>query len=345
MPLISPGSALSDLPQYPAGTSFGPDIDGAHRVLLSDAPEEHKRAAFLEWAARHQPCVFGRLATKAGPAARGVRMNICWIGDDVLDAGAEAVAERIAADRGTWKEQAATGSTSAFLIVFNSRRLAWALPGPELTAVCLDLASLYLVEHAPIRPDLIYTEAIPLRDRDGGLRLFKGSVQLFHTGAHLRRHHDRRIPGGAMISVNGPGHYANSLVAQGLCPSLAESAPMVRRLAARSIGAGGLGDDRARSTTWHREGPPGERDSARWFAAAYHLDVLIQSGVVDNPALRTGPCPPEDMWSWLHLDYIDARPTTPEDRTHGWFHGVPDTDLHRNPWPPVRPVDAPDFNY
>ncbi len=92
---------------------------------------------------------------------------------------------------------------------------------------------------------MIYTEAIPLRGCDGVLRLFKASVQLFHTGAHLRRHHDRRIPGGAMISVTAPGHYANSLVTQGLYTDLTESTQMVRRLAARSIGAGGLGDDRA----------------------------------------------------------------------------------------------------
>ncbi|MGV9675702.1 hypothetical protein ACWDSJ_10530 [Nocardia sp. NPDC003482] len=349
MPQISANSPLAELdrlPSYPAGTSFGGDIDEAHRVLLSGASEERKRAVFLEWVARHQPCVFGRLATKGGRAARGLDLTVCWIGDDVLDAGAQAVAERIAADRRAWKLVAAEGLSSAFLVVFNSRRLAWAVPGPELRGVCAELAALYLTECAPIEADVIYTEAIPLRDRRGALRMFKGSVQLFHTGAHLRRHHDRRIPGGVMISVNGPGHYANSPVTQGLCADLAEAAPMVRRLAARSIGAGGLGDDRALSTTWHRE-CPGGRDAARWFSAAYHLDVLIQSGVVDDPSLRTGPCPAEQVWSWLHLDYIDARPTTAADRTHGWFHGIPvsDREIHINPWPPVVPVDAPDFNY
>ncbi|WKG07842.1 hypothetical protein QX204_22510 [Nocardia sp. PE-7] len=47
--------ALSELPQYPAGTSFGPDIDAAHEVLLSDAGVDTKREAFLAWVARHQP--------------------------------------------------------------------------------------------------------------------------------------------------------------------------------------------------------------------------------------------------------------------------------------------------
>lgn len=339
--------ALADLDRYPVGTSFGPDIDAANEILLSDADEAVKRAVFLDWAARHQPCVFGRMATKSGTSARGLAMNLCWIGEELLAAGPRAVTARIAADRLRWKEHAASGRSSAFLVIFNSRLLAHARPGPAFARLCTELASLYLTELAPIEPDVIYTEAIPLRGRDGVLRLFKGSVQLFHTGAHLRRHHDRRVPGGVMISVNGPGHYANSLVVQGLCADLTESAPMVRRLAARSIGTGGLGDDRALSTTWHRDGRPSERDSARWFAAAYHLDVLVQSEVLSDPSLRIGRCPAHEQWSWLHLDYIDARPTTPADRTHGWFHGVAvaEHDLHANPWRPVTPIDAPDFNY
>ncbi|MEV0856075.1 hypothetical protein [Nocardia fluminea] len=336
---------LSELPQYPAGTSFGSDIDAVNEVLLSDTDEQTKRAAFLDWAARHQPCVFGRMATKVGAAARGLAMNLCWIDEHVLAGGPHAIAERIAADRRAWKEQAARGKSSAFLVIFNSQRLAHARPCPEFARLCTELASLYLPELAPVLPDVIYTEAIPLRGHDGVLRLFKGSVQLFHTGAHLRRHHDRRIPGGVMISVNGPGHYANSLVTQGLCADLSESAPMVRRLAARSIGAGGLGDERALSTTWHRD--LATRDTTRWFSAAYHLDVLVQSDVVSDPRPRTGPCPAHEQWSWLHLDYIDARETFPADATHGWFHGVPIPEhaLHHNPWLPVVPIDAPDFNY
>ncbi|MFI8974914.1 hypothetical protein ACIGO9_18650 [Nocardia asteroides] len=346
-PIDSLADALSALPQFPPGTSFGPDIDAANAVLLSDAAVTVKQAAFLEWVARHQPCVFGRIATKSGPAARGLAMTLCWVDDSVLAAGPAVVAARIAAARRAWKQLAADGRSSAFLVVFNSARLAYARPSAELVRLCTVLASLYLTESAPIRTDVIYTEAIPLRGSDGVLRLFKGSVQLFHTGAHLRRHHDRRMPGGVMISVNGPGHYANSLVTRGLCPHLEQAAPQVRRMAARSIGAGGLGSTQAVSTTWHRDPDPAARDTARWFSAAYHLDVLVQSDVVADPRRRTGPCPPAQVWSWLHLDYITARATTATDRTHGWFHGSAVTEdlLQHNPWPPVLPVDDPDFNY
>ncbi len=338
---------LDRLPRFPPGTSYGPDIDAANQVLLSAAPEEAKRAAFLDWVTRHQPCVFGRVATKSGAAAKGLGMTLCWIDDSTMDAGWAAVAARIADARRGWKEQAALGESSAFLIMFNSARLAHARPSQELVRLSADLASLYLVEWAPVQPDVIYTEAIPLRGKDGVLRVFKASVQLFHTGAHLRRHHDRRVPGGLLISVNGPGHYANALVARGQFDSLRDSVPLVRRMAARSIGAGGLGSDDASSTTWHRDVCSAERDTARWFSAAYHLDVLVQSEVVGDPSPRTGPCPSHEVWSWLHLDYIDAHETTAADRTHGWFHGTAITEdaLHHNPWPPVVPVDAPDFNY
>ncbi|ONF75010.1 hypothetical protein [Amycolatopsis keratiniphila] len=69
--------------------------------------------------------------------------------------------------------------------------------------------------------------------------------------------------------------------------------------------------------------------------------------VVGDLSGRTGSCPPDQVWSWLHLDYIDARKTTPADDTHGWFHGtaIADDAMHDNPWSPVVPVDASDFNY
>ncbi|MFJ2668879.1 hypothetical protein ACIO14_31480 [Nocardia fluminea] len=84
---------------------------------------------------------------------------------------------------------------------------------------------------------------------------------------------------------------------------------------------------------------------AEWRRAI--LDVLVQSDVVSDPRARTGPCPAHEQWSWLHLDHIGARETSPTDPTHGWFHRVPipERALHRNPWLPVVPIDAPDFNY
>ncbi|MGW5918803.1 hypothetical protein ACWFPY_07400 [Nocardia fluminea] len=131
---------LSELPQYPAATSFGSDIDAVNEILLSDTDEQTKRAAFLDWAARHQPCVFGRMATKVGTPARGLAMDLCWIDEQVLAAGPHAIAERTAADRRIWKEQAARGKSSAFLVIFNSRCLAHARPGPDRATTPIPLS-------------------------------------------------------------------------------------------------------------------------------------------------------------------------------------------------------------
>lgn len=66
-------------PSIRPGHRSAPDIDATNELLLSDADEDAKRAAFLDWTARHQPCVFGRIATKSGTPARGLAMNLCWI--------------------------------------------------------------------------------------------------------------------------------------------------------------------------------------------------------------------------------------------------------------------------
>jgi hypothetical protein len=79
------------------------------------------------------------------------------------------------------------------------------------------------VENAPLQPDTIYTEAIPLR-RDGGFGVFKGGINVFYSGAHRTLNHDRRVPGGILISVNSPGHLANSLVSRGMVSSIPRSA-------------------------------------------------------------------------------------------------------------------------
>ncbi|SCG40332.1 hypothetical protein [Micromonospora coxensis] len=352
-------AVLRDLPQLPAGVSFGADIDAAHEVLLRpDSTEAQRRAALHRWLARSQPCLFGRLATRqddGARASRGLGMDVCWIDDDDLSRGLDAVTGKVQRARRRWKDRAVTGHSSAFLIMFNSRRLAYAAPGPELAAAALTLAGTYLVEHAPIRPDVIYTEAVPLRHPDGALRVYKASAQLFHTSAHLRRHHDRRVPGGLLISMNAPGHYAQALVARGLMPDLTEAMAFVRRMALRSIGAGGIGHPRATGSSWRNPAPhavdggcPRDGFDPDRYSATYQIDVLVQPEVITDARVRTdGSWAPEEIWPSLHLDYLDPAPTDPGSPEHGWVHGldVDETARHDNPWPAWPAVNAPDFDY
>src|SRR6185369_2677400 len=116
------------------------------------------------WAARYQPCLFGRLGAKG---SKGVSYDICWVTSADIRAGDRHVSEKIQSARREWKDRAADGLSSGFLILFHDARLARARPGQRLLDACQRAAELYIVESAPLQRETIYNEAIPLR-RDGG---------------------------------------------------------------------------------------------------------------------------------------------------------------------------------
>lgn len=341
--------ALAALPQDTGATGFGADIDAAHEVLLApDASAEERETALLGWLRRSQPCLFGRLAARSwqGPgASKGLGVDICWFRPEDLARGHAHLAARIWTARAAWKRRAVTGQSSAFLIVFNDERLARALPGPEFADVCRRLADTYLSEWAPLAFDTVYAEAVPLEQPDGSLALFKASTQLFYTGAHQRRNHDRRIPGGVVISVNAPGHYAHSLVTRGLVPDLGAAMDFVRDNAHRTIGNGGIGHPDRLASSWHNPTAPG--CPADTFSATYQIDVLVQSDVVGDDTHRLGAHREEETWPSLRLDYLTTKDFSVGDPDHGWSNGLPiEPDaLLTNPWEPVVAANTPDFNY
>ncbi|WP_158885960.1 hypothetical protein [Amycolatopsis anabasis] len=360
---------LDELPQQEL--SLGTDIDAAHRVLLDPCcPPAEKKAELLRWIERCQPCLFGRLAAKGtaaagrgegGGSAKGLTLDIAWLDESDLARGADHVRSTIQRERRVWKDRAEQGLTSAFLIVFNSPRLARARPSTRLIGVCRRLAELYLIEFGRIEPDVVYLEALPLRAANGELRLFKSSVQLFYPGAHLMRNHDRRIPGGLVFSMNAPGHYARSLVSRGLVPNFDQAVKFVSRNALRTIGNGGIGHPHKLGSSWHHAQPGGTRPepphcpptaaaraaTPERFSATYQIDVLIQADVLTDPEPRLDRHRREDVWPSLHLEYIRAQPVPPQDPDYGWFDGMPVDDCakHFNPWVPVKAVNHPDFNY
>ncbi|MBT2383467.1 hypothetical protein [Streptomyces sp. ISL-11] len=343
--------ALAALPRAAAGDGFGPDIDAAHEVMLAPGTgREAREAALLAWLRRSQPCLFGRLAARAwkgAGASKGLGLDICWILEDDLDRGHDHLAAKIWTARAAWKRRAVTGQSSAFLIVFNDERLARALPGPEFAELCRSLADAYLSECAPVEFDTVYAEAVPLHQADGSLVLFKASTQLFYTGAHQRRNHDRRIPGGVVISVNAPGHYAHSLVTRGLAPDLGAAMEFVRETAARTIGNGGIGHPSGLGSSWHNapgDGCPAGRDT---FSAAYQIDVLVQKDVVSDRTPRLTGHHEDEIWPSLRLDYLTAKEFSVGDPDHGWSNGLPigDDALLTNPWEPVVAANTPDFDY
>lgn len=342
---------IKSLPQLPSDTSFGEDIDQANEILLSDdVDEDAKRDAFFKWAGRSQPCIFGRLASRG---SKGLGIDMCWIHEWEIDRGRDYVAAKIQEARRAWKDRAERGESSGFLIMFNSRQLTYAQPSQELVDLCVDVSNLYLVEHAPIEPDVIYTEAVPLRREDGQLTVFKAGCNIFYTGAHRTVNHDRRIPGGLMFSMNSPGHYANSLVLRGVIDDLSEATDYVRETAFRSIGNGGIGQEGMPTASWHnraedesvREGcpvkprpayVPDDFDPTR-YSAVYHTDVLVPTAVTSDERLVKESYEEVDaeVWGHLILDYITTETYPSGHVNYGLFHGHPIEDCakYHNPWP------------
>jgi hypothetical protein len=159
----------------------------------------------------------GRLGAKDH---QGVSFDNCWIDRATLGKGSAHVRSVLQVARRKWKERAKNGLTHGLLIMFNFPQLAFARPGAQFLEARRKLTDLYLVEHAPVEPDVIYTEAVPLELDSKQLAMFKATVTLFYTGAHRTRAHDRRVPGGLMILMVSVRHLANSLVTRGLDATL-----------------------------------------------------------------------------------------------------------------------------
>jgi hypothetical protein len=347
---------IADLPQLPDSYDFGNDINQVHETLLADdVSEEDKRAALFRWTGTRQPCLFGRLAShqdKGEAATKGLGIDLCWIHEWEIALDRDYVAAKIQDARRAWKDRAERGESSGFLIMFNCRKLAYAKPGKELLDICVELSNRYLVEHAPIEVDVIYTEAVPLRRKDGVLTLFKAGCNIFYTGAHRTVNHDRRLPGGLMFSMNSPGHFANSLVLRGIRDDFADAVEFVRETAFRSIGNGGIGCPHMPSASWHNEADAAERnvpdrsrpkyipenfDPTR-YSAVYHTDVLVPTAVTTDDRLIDNSYAEVDaeVWKYLILDYITADNFPADHVNYGLFHGHPieDCGKYHNPWPP-----------
>jgi hypothetical protein len=317
--------------------SLGADIDAANVALLDPAidPEEKKRR-FRQWARRHQPCMFGRLGAQG---AAGVHYDICWIDRATLCRGSQWVAKIIQQAREDWKRRATHGLSHGFLIMFNAPELAYARPGAQLLQACRVLCDLFLVEHAPVALDTIYTESVPLQQPNGDVICLRGGINVFHGTAHRTRNHDRRVPGGILVSVNSPGLLAHSLVKRGLAPDLDAALERVRNLAWASIGNGGLAREQrgAFSCTWHNRDftrPPGqcpmqhrpshvpEDFASDYYSALYHTDVLLPSSVMSD--LRQDlPREAVEVWPNLDFEYIANLQHPADHENHGFVHGQP----------------------
>ena len=336
----------------PSDWTFGADIDAVHRdIFRADRSREARRARLHAWLGTYQPCVFGRLASRHdGEGVRGLHVEVCVVDEQDLAAGPTAVADRVGRARRAWKDRALAGLSSGFLIWFVDEELARAAPSSALSLVTRTLAGLSLPEHAPVREDVVYTEAVPLMLPADGVGLFKASIQLFSSAAHLHVDHDRRFPGGVAFVINAPGHYARSAALRGLFADHDRALTFVRRTAARSVGNGGIGHPQGRGSSWHRGGhrtatrpARGESSASQsWlFSATHQVDVLVSRRLMTTNEVEA------ETWDGLHLDYLSDREVDEQDPDFGWFRPktVPWPERYSVPWLPQDAVNSATFNY
>lgn len=355
------GPSLSDivnrLELYPNGKSIGPDIDLANEEILSVQNHDLIEKAFRKWAARFQPCLFGRIGSRS---ANGVSYDFVTIDEHDIECGDIHLINTIQDARRGWKKRALDGGASALLIFFKHTALARAKPGPQILEVCQKVSNLYLLEHSPVASDVIYTEAIPLRIGND-INIFKAGVNVFYGGAHQTLNHDRRIPGGVLISVNSPGHLASALVMNGHQPGINEAVRFVYETAMHSVGNGGQSWGGG-SSTWHNSLSPNEvrastlslrkcphhipEDySGSSYSAMYHTDVLIPHNVtVASP--EKSDAHKAEVWKWLSMDYI-SHDEVNGDSMDEWFapEKINEEAIYHNPWKPLRAVNSKNFIY
>lgn len=345
---------LSKLPDLSCErNSYGEDLDIVNKALLGESDKEKKKEIILSWIKRKQPCMLGRLASTG---KQNIQLSVYVVDDNDIALGQEHLKTYLQACRLEWKQACSKGKSDAVLYFFNIGKLIYLPPSDSLVEVFKGFSNLIFNEYAPVNTDVIYTEAAPLI-QDGKLFLYKAGINFFHTTAHHTANHDRRVPGGAIISINSVGHYANNMVNQGFANDLDEAVKNIQRLAWQSIGNGGISLKSKKSTSWHNIDPVNtcphlsrpstvlEGFSEKKYSANYHTDVLIPDLLtrkvtdVDDPAI--------EKWKWLTIEYFTTMQYELGSIDFGMFHGYPvdHEAINFNPFPPIRGVNSPKLIY
>lgn len=333
--------------------SYGPDIDEANRHLFSTTDKAKRKEILFTWARKFQPCILGRLGSSK---KRGIQISVVIVDEQDIARGDECLKQYLRKGRRDWKNECARGESDAVLYFLCVEKLSRIPPSSHLLEIFTRFSDLIFHESGPIQPDVIYTEAAPLKVGEK-LYLFKAGINFFHTTAHLTSNHDRRIPGGAVVSANAVGHYANNLVTRGVFKDVDEAVEDIRRLAWQSIGNGGISVSDEATTSWHNIDPKntcpfGQRPSTvpenfsiANYTARYHTDILIPQYLTEVP-ITLGDPTVED-WRWLTIEYFTARQYELGSIDFGMFHGYPvDSEaIYFNPFPPIRAVNSPELIY
>lgn len=185
-------------------SGFAPDLAEASRLIFAATSEDKAKVVLSEWLARHQPCLFGRIAAKNGLLA------FCILNDDDLSQDDAHVRDRIQKARTEWTRAGYRGEKSGFVILAAAPAIMNAEPNSALQEFAQHLCSLYLLDEC--EPDKILMDDIALEGPGKERAVWKWltGVNVFAAAGDGRWWQDHRIPAGLGFSVNSVGHLVKS---------------------------------------------------------------------------------------------------------------------------------------
>lgn len=197
--------SLMEPDEWRARVGFSPEVEAVNRELFRPGlPEEDAAWLVGKWLERHQPCLFGRIAAKAGA------LGYCILNEDELRRSDEFIKDKIQARRLEWTRAGFEGRKSGFVILAVSPTLASARPSPEVRELARRLCYLYL--EIQIETDSIHTDQLYLQKPGSRLTTWRWltGVNYFSAQGDGRWWQDHRVPGGMAFSVNSIGHLVKS---------------------------------------------------------------------------------------------------------------------------------------
>jgi hypothetical protein len=184
---------------------FSADMHATQSILFSPTyGRQEKIAAYREWLETNQPCVFGRVA------AKNKNIFICLLEHSEIlrmQNGDQDVIDTIQDHRQVWKRHALDGTTSSFVVLLVSSKLASREPDASLKEICRRLMELYMQVAVADDAFQAQREYVFLRRIDGTALKFSTLPNIFCAQGDGRWWHDHRTPGGIMITSNALGHF------------------------------------------------------------------------------------------------------------------------------------------
>jgi hypothetical protein len=190
---------------------FSAELHAVNEEVFDESKADAEIArTFAGWLARHQPCLFGRMA--AGPLNL---VTYCVLTERDLSCSDTHIRDKIQEYRLLWRREAFLGKRSAFVILAVSPRIAYAAPDPKLMELARRICFLYLRQE--IAPDEIYHDRITLEvlpdpgtDDTPAYYEWRVGANVFCAQGDGRWWMDHRIPGGIAFSMNSVGHMARN---------------------------------------------------------------------------------------------------------------------------------------